>query len=134
MIYGIISRHHGDIRVHSAAGNGTRFQIRLPQASFDAGAPAAARSGVPATGRAAERPPRRILLVEDERLVRETYAEVLTACGHEVVPAGTGEEALAAIRDRAFDAVVTDLSMPGMSGLELRGRSGRAAWTCPSFS
>ena len=57
--------------------------------------------------------------MEDEPLVRETYAEGLTVCGHEVTTASSGEEALADLHEGAFDAIVTDLTMRGMSGLDL---------------
>jgi CheY-like chemotaxis protein len=70
-----------------------------------------------------ERPGRlRILLVEDEDLVRETYAEALAASGHEVASFSGGGEALAALSSRKFDVVVTDLAMPRMSGLEVSKR------------
>lgn len=56
----------------------------------------------------------RILLVEDEMLVRELALEDLTDAGFEVTAVGTGDEALAILRaDPAFDVLFTDIRMPG---------------------
>ena len=60
----------------------------------------------------------KILIVDDEAQVRFTLAEVLGDAGHVVVAAASGAEALR-ICDDDVDAVITDLSMPGMDGLEL---------------
>ena len=62
----------------------------------------------------------KILLVEDEMLVRELAFEDLSDAGHEVIAAGSGDEALAILRrDLGFDVLFTDIRMPGESGLEL---------------
>jgi len=61
----------------------------------------------------------KILLVDDEEMVRETYVEALGLFGHEVTAARGGEEALALFVPDRFDVIVTDLSMNGMSGLQL---------------
>ena len=56
----------------------------------------------------------KILLVEDEMLVRELAFEDLTDAGHDVIAAGSGDEALAILRrDQAFDVLFTDIRMPG---------------------
>ena len=56
----------------------------------------------------------KILLVEDEMLVRELAFEDLTDAGHEVTPAGSGDEALAILRrGQGFDVLFTDIRMPG---------------------
>ncbi len=60
-----------------------------------------------------------ILVVDDEDATRTFLAEALTRDGHDVVLAGSGEEALGKIRRGKFDVVLTDLTMPGMSGLKL---------------
>jgi CheY-like chemotaxis protein len=52
-------------------------------------------------------------------MVRETHEEVLVAGGHEVVSVGSATQALEECRRQQFDVVITDQSMPGMSGLEL---------------
>ncbi len=61
----------------------------------------------------------RILLVDDEEGVRETMAAILEREGYEVVSAPSGEEALEHVHGNAFDLLLTDLRMEGMSGVEL---------------
>jgi DNA-binding NtrC family response regulator len=61
----------------------------------------------------------RILLADDERDFRLSVAEALRIGGHEVVSFGTADEALAALRKDPFDVLLTDLRMPGRSGLDL---------------
>lgn len=60
-----------------------------------------------------------MLLIEDDGLVRETYEEALRSKGHLVTAVPTGKDGLSAFGAHGFDLVITDLSMPGMSGLEL---------------
>ncbi len=64
----------------------------------------------------------RILLVEDELLVRMTTADLLADLGHEVVQAGSAAEALAAL-DRGVDLLMTDLGLPDMDGLALAAQA-----------
>ena len=63
--------------------------------------------------------PFRILYVEDDDLVREITRELLTCDALEIVAVGSGEEALAAFKDDRFDIVITDVSLPAMSGIDL---------------
>ena len=67
----------------------------------------------------------RVLLVEDDDDNRDLMAEVLDTAGHEVVTAASGREGLKALAERPVDVVVTDVGMPGMSGLEM-ARAARA--------
>lgn len=69
----------------------------------------------------------RILLVEDEMLVRELALEDLTEAGFEVLPAGDGDQAMAILeRDQAFDLLFTDIKMPSsIDGHELAKRAKR---------
>ncbi len=61
----------------------------------------------------------RILVVDDEEGLREFLVDALTASGHEVRAAESGEAGVLALRGRAYDLLLTDLKMPGLSGLEL---------------
>jgi DNA-binding NtrC family response regulator len=70
-----------------------------------------------------------VLLVDDEPGVRFALTEVLHDRGYRVVTAGSGHEALALLD--GVDVVVTDLSMPGMDGLELVTQIGRRAPALP---
>lgn len=62
----------------------------------------------------------RILLVEDEKSVAETVLDLLNALGHDVSLAANGEEAIALLDDgKAFDVLISDVVMPGISGVDL---------------
>lgn len=61
----------------------------------------------------------RILLVDDEELVRRVLTRILSGAGHTVRTASSAEEALDAIHNEAFDLVVTDLKLPTADGVEL---------------
>jgi len=61
----------------------------------------------------------RILVVEDDPDILRIMTHTLGAAGYRVVPAYGGEDALRKVRREAFDLVLTDLSMPRMSGVEL---------------
>jgi cyclic di-GMP phosphodiesterase len=62
----------------------------------------------------------RILVIDDEHLIRTLMVEILEAAGHEVLPAETAERALALLdEDGEFDLIVSDVIMPGLSGFEL---------------
>jgi len=106
----------GDIRVESRVGEGTRFTVCLPAATAAAAEPplAAAPPGpasAPARGR--------ILIVEDEEQVRRALQR-LVGRQHEVVAVASGLEGQALLEaDRAFDVVLCDLMMPGMTGMDL---------------
>ena len=110
--FGITRRHGGELSIESEPGEGTTVRVTLP----------APPAGTPRTSRIGRLPsrPLRILLVDDEDEVRGALADMLTAHGHTVVPAGGGPEALRQLdADDALDLVVTDLVMPGMTGWEV---------------
>jgi len=65
------------------------------------------------------RTPSRILVVDDEEVIRSVIAEVLTDDGHEVTEAASAEEALSAFRQGEYPLVLTDIVMKRMSGIEL---------------
>lgn len=62
----------------------------------------------------------RILVVDDNVMVRESYTELLRHRGYDVMQAGDGEEALQVIRGSSIDLAIIDVMMPTMGGLELR--------------
>jgi signal transduction histidine kinase/ActR/RegA family two-component response regulator len=119
--YGIVRRHEGSVEVASEVGRGTTFRIRLPIAQRQSsGAHVVAtperpmpRPVVPDSGRP------RILVVDDEDHVRDLLRDILEAEGYEVALASGGREALLLFEQAKYDAVFTDVGMPGMSGWEL---------------
>ena len=63
--------------------------------------------------------PLRILYVEDNPIVREVTSELLVQDQRQIVALGTAEEALQEFSEHEFDVVITDISLPAMSGLDL---------------
>jgi signal transduction histidine kinase/ActR/RegA family two-component response regulator len=114
--YGIIRRHEGAVEVESEVGRGATFRIKFPRAGESAEPlrPAAAQhQPVPREGRMT------ILVVDDEDYVRELLSDILEREGCDVALAADGREALRLFESREFDAVFTDVGLPGMSGWEL---------------
>ena len=72
---------------------------------------------------AADTRPLRLLVVEDNADARYLVCETLRALGHEVHPAASGEEALPELSRQSFDILFTDVSLPGMSGVDLARRA-----------
>ncbi|CAN5284282.1 hypothetical protein BH18ACI2_BH18ACI2_29980 [soil metagenome] len=116
--YGIIRRHEGTFAVESELGRGTNMRINLPIAS---GAlisqPTVELSMVAAAPTQSSQT--RILLVEDEEPVRDLLRDILVAGGYEVAVAEASNNALTLLDKTRFDAVFTDLGLPGMNGWEL---------------
>jgi CheY-like chemotaxis protein len=124
--FGIIRRHGGNIEVESEYGKGTDFRITLPLATIAETAPLPVSSEPePASSLAEDVVPQpvnaqpRLLVVDDEHFVRDLLREILEGEDCEVRLATSGNEALALFREFQFDAVCTDVGMPGMSGWEL---------------
>ncbi len=108
----IIQRHGGRIDVQSKEGRGTNFVIWLPILEIDFDEVAAHDSDVPNIQG-------RILVVEDEELVRVALSRMLSAWGHTVTAAEDGREALGHYRPGAFDLVICDLGLPDMQGWDV---------------
>ncbi len=73
----------------------------------------------------------KVLLVDDEEDIAKIFAGQIAKNGFEVSLAGSGDEALRLLRDHDFDLVLSDIAMPGMSGLKLLSRSHALGMTLP---
>lgn len=120
IVQGILARHGAEIEVASQEGQGTTTTILLPASSEAVEpAPQAAETKKPKRSKPVDLS---VLLVDDDERVRSVIHDMLAKGGMDVVSVESGEAALAALDKQTFDAVVTDLSMPGMGGIELSGR------------
>jgi CheY-like chemotaxis protein len=108
-VYGIVQRHEGDLDIQSAMGRGTSVAVSLP---LERGARPPSATLPPAHAGQ----PLRILVVEDEPLVREVLGVYLTEDRHEVTMAENGRIALEKFVPGQFDLILTDRAMPEMNG------------------
>ena len=141
VVHGVVNRHHGSVRVRSEHGGGTTITLWLPagHAREVESRPAAAAAvnepshpepsnlvrsvGVPpgdggadhAAGSAAVS----ILVIEDEEQIRTMLVDALAGAGHNVESATDGLTGLARFQGGHFDVVLTDLSLPECSGLDV---------------
>ncbi|MBN1129154.1 MAG: response regulator [Chitinispirillaceae bacterium] len=114
-VYGTVKNHNGFIELWSEKGAGTAIILCLPLA---AAAVPEQPEGVSLPGKVAGK--HRILFVDDEAFVRDMASEALAMLGYAVTPCAGGNEAIECYQacGGAFDLVILDLTMPGMSGKE----------------
>ncbi|HJV37791.1 MAG TPA: PAS domain S-box protein [Geothrix sp.] len=108
----IARQHGGQLTVRSQASLGNAFLMELPLAgpADSATAPAAGATGLQG---------RRALVVDDEAFLLECLVDALQVWGLEVTPAGRGDEAVERLKAATFDLIVSDIRMPGLSGVDL---------------
>ena len=111
----LVELMHGRIALHSVPGQGTQVSIDLSLAVVNR----AARTAPGLQSARPSVPSRRVLVVDDLSVSRLVLAQQLEFLGHEVLAFGDGETAFAAWQNQAFDMVLTDCNMPGMSGYAL---------------
>ena len=127
-VAGSLEQSGGLVAVETATGRGTTFSLMLPVLA-EAVAPAVAEGSARAAGGGkVERPSPpgrglRVLVVEDEPLLRTVVARMLRMDSHDAVVAGNGQEALDIVAGGAeFDLLLTDVMLPGMRGTDLAAR------------
>ncbi len=112
MVYGVAKAHGGRVEIRSEVGRGTEIALRFPPCSGASQSPEA--EGPVGAGPARRL---RILLVDDDDLIRSAVPAMLETLGHEVEALPSGLSALQRIQSGpAPDLVILDLSMPGMDG------------------
>jgi CheY-like chemotaxis protein/two-component sensor histidine kinase len=112
MVHGLVAQLGGILELTSAPGVGTTVSLILPRAEktevYSPNAQASPRRGS-----------KRVLLVDDEPVVRMATCEMLAELGHSVEQAENAQQALSLLESGNFDVLVTDHLMPGMTGAEL---------------
>lgn len=118
VVHGIVQSHAGGILVRSQPGQGTSFEILLPKATEKASEQAAPSDDLRQGNNES------ILLVDDETQVVEVMEGVLSLMGYRVTACSSSTAALQQFMEtpEAFDVVVTDYTMPHLTGLELANR------------
>ncbi len=120
VVHGIMQNHRGAVTVYSKPGQGTLFHLYFPLVARSSSPHAPAHgNGVPGGSG------QRILLVDDEQPIVRAATQLLTRLGYEVSAHHDSSAALAAFEKNsaAFALLITDLTMPGMTGLELARRA-----------
>jgi PAS domain S-box-containing protein len=124
VVHGIMLAHQGRIEVRSSPGEGSVFHLRLPLSAAAPAQPGASIRGAaasPGTGQ-------HVLYVDDDEIMRQVARRLLEGAGFRVTTCARAEDALATLQPgHGVDLLVSDLNMPGVSGLELC-RQVAAAW------
>ncbi len=117
VVYGIVKEHQGDIKVTSKPGQGTSFKIYLPVIVADTSIDVTKHSSLLPTGT------EHILLVDDEPQVAKLEKNMLERLGYKVTQFTSSPDALEAFRKNPdmYDLVISDMSMPQMTGDQFAG-------------
>lgn len=125
MVHGIVRQHDGRIEAHSAEGKGATFTVRIPESS----APVVQEQ--PVVPRPPEIKAMKVLLIDDEEIVRQTVEACLKGDNHTVTTATDGVHGMELFRSEHFDIVITDRAMPGMSGDHIATEIKKINPNCP---
>jgi CheY-like chemotaxis protein len=115
VVHGIIANCHGAITVHSEIGHGTCFDVYLPVIKSTVKKDAGPIIALPPSG------DERVLLVDDDTKIVEMEKAILTSLGYDVTPFASSTETLALFRKTPndFDVLITDMTMPNLTGADL---------------
>ena len=121
VVHGIMKSHDGAVTVYSHPGKGTTFHLYFPAVGGEAHVLDAKGAEIPRGDG------KRVLFVDDEEVILQLVDKMLTRLGYAVETRLRADEALELLRERAaeFDLVITDLTMPSMSGLEFAQKVAR---------
>jgi two-component system cell cycle sensor histidine kinase/response regulator CckA len=126
-VYGLVRERGGQMEVDSYPGRGTSIRIWLPTANEEALSGVSEPDGIWPAGRRVEG---RVVMVEDEDLLRDIASEALASTGLEAVLFASAEDAMAWLEGNGgpgiIDALVTDVILPGRSGVDLAADLWRA--------
>ncbi len=117
--YAIVDRHGGELSVESETGKGSTFTIWLPVAPAPMESVREPRATAPPASARPSASGAQILVIADSEEVREVLRDLLTRHGHTVVARADGNSGLAELGTWRFDLAMVDLSLPGVSGLEV---------------
>ncbi|MHC1742546.1 MAG: response regulator [Syntrophobacteraceae bacterium] len=117
VVHGIVKKHGGEISVRSTLGKGSVFEVYLPAVTADAVRTANPPLSLP-------RGTETILLVDDEPMIMDLGSRLLGQLGYTVKARNDPHEALALLlsNPREIDLVITDYTMPGLTGMDLSSR------------
>ena len=122
MVHAFVDQSEGAIQIESEPGRGTLLRLYFPAAPAEqpiASEPEPTEASRPPTVPPETARAETILVVEDEKYIRQVLEHVLTERGYTVLGAGEPREALELVGDAHIDLVISDVLMPGMSGPEL---------------
>ncbi len=135
MVHGIVHEHHGHILVDTQINRGTKFTLLFPVGSLDSAQllSAKAQTAHVASAVATSTVLPRILVVDDEVTVARFLRELIQAHGYEVATETDSHEALAAFQSNPDDyqLLISDQTMPGISGVELCRQVKKIKADCP---
>ncbi|HAF07212.1 MAG: Multi-sensor hybrid histidine kinase [candidate division TA06 bacterium 32_111] len=114
VVYGIVKSGGGFINFYSEEGVGTTFKIYFPVTDKKRDEKKIKEENIDLKGYG-----KKVLVVEDEKILREVIEQILTNNGYDVTLAVNGEQGLKYFKEKDYDLVVTDLIMPKMNGITL---------------
>jgi len=121
LCYGIVAEHNGKIYAKSKPGKGATFIVELPIVT-EAEVPEPAEPAEPVVEQAEKVAKAKIMVVDDEKVIRDLTKRVLVGEGYEVDTVDNADDALKMIESQRYNLILLDIKMPGVDGVELYRR------------